>query len=270
VSPPEEATDEAEWSTVQIFTGKESEAIPPFHISGTEWRIFWTADVEHPEYAVFDILVYSHDKAGVLTKRISYSEGTPSDTVYIYEGGGDYYLKVIAANLSNWTITVEDHGTQKFTSTFQITKINYRGSDYKRTLEAGHKILEGDEYVEIKNQSDSPQNIAGWVLKNITKGAPTFVFPDLLPCSCEWYSDPEECIENCYPPRPCEIEPHKSIRVYTGEVNYVSGGFCFNYVLGDAWNNETPDTAVLYNPEGQEASRKSYIISTENSAASGK
>ncbi len=269
VSPPEQTTNEAEWSTVQTFTGKESETTSPFHISGTEWRIFWTADVQSPEYAVFDILVYSQDKEGVLTKRISYSEGTSSDTVYIYEGGCDYYLKVIAANLSNWTIMVEDYEKQEFTSPVQITKINYKGMDYSIIM-AGFIVVETDEYVEIKNQSDSPQNIAGWVLKNLTRGGPAFIFPTLLPCSCEWYDDPEECIENCYPPRPCVIEPHKSIRVYTGEAHYESGGFCFYYPLGDIWNNETPDTAVLYNLEGQEVSRKSYVISTKNSVASDK
>ena len=271
-SPPEKATDETEWSTVQIFTGKESETTPPFHISGTEWRILWTADVQSPEYAVFDILIYSQDKAGVLIKRISYLKGTSGDTVYIYEGGSDYYLKVIAANLGNWTITVEDRGTQKFTSPVQITKINYKGTDSSIIVvgSTGSIIVESDEYVEIKNQSDSPQNITGWVLKNLTKGWPVFIFPTFQPCSCEWYGSSEECIENCYPPRPCVIEPHKSIRVYTGEVHYESGGFCFYYFAGDIWNNETPDTAVLYNLEGQEVSRKSYIISTKNSVASDK
>jgi len=271
-SPPEQTTNEAEWSIVQTFTGKESETTPPFHISGTEWRISWTADVQSPEHAIFDILVYPQDKAGVFTKRISYLEDTSSDTVYIYGGGRDYYLKVFAANLSNWTIMVEDHCTQKFTSPVQITKISYTGMDYY-VMPFGTTafiVFEPDEYVEIKNKSDSPQNITGWVLKNITRGEPAFVFPAVQPCSCELYSSPEKCIENCYPPRPCVIEPHKSIRVYTDEVHSESGGFCFYYHLGDIWNNETPDTAVLYNAEGQEVSRKSYIISDRNSVASDK
>jgi hypothetical protein len=268
-SPPEETTNEIEWSTVQIFTGRESETTPPFHISGTKWRIVLTAAVQYPEYAVFDILVYPQDKPGMFTKRVSYSKGTSGDTVYIYDGGCDYYLKVIAANLSNWTITVEDYAKQKFTSLFQITKINYKGMSYSDTLGASPGTLESDEYVEIKNLSDSPQNIAGWVLKNLTKGGPAFIFPTSLPCSCEWYGDPEDCIENCYPPRPCVIEPRKSIRVYTGEARYESGGFCFYYFPGDIWNNETPDIAVLYNRKGQEVSRKSYIIPTKNSLTSG-
>ena len=277
VAPPEETTNEAEWSTVQTFTGKESKTTSPFHISGTGWRIIWTADVQYPEYAVFDILVYPQDKPDMPTKRISYSQGTSGDTVYIDEGGCDYYLKVIAANLSNWTIKVEDYAEQKFTSPVRITCINYKGMnylnyggvDYPVPGEASPRIVESDEYVEIKNLSDSPQDITGWVLKNLTKGGPAFIFPTFLPCSCEWYGDYEDCLENCYPPRPCAIEPRKSIRVYTGEANYESGGFCFYYFPGDIWNNETPDIAVLYNLEGQEISRKSYTIPTKNSLTSG-
>ncbi|MBN2462894.1 MAG: lamin tail domain-containing protein [Dehalococcoidia bacterium] len=269
-SPPEETTNEAEWNTVQTFTGKESKTTPPFHISGTEWRIIWTASAQQPEYAVFEIIAYPQDKPGTIAKRISYSNGTPGDTVYIYEGGRDYYLKIIAANLSNWTITVEGYANQSLTHPVQITYINYKGMDYFRSTGAGHEILEFDEYVEIKNFSDSPQNITGWVLKNITKGGPAFTFPIFQPCSCEWYGNPADCIENCYPPRPCVIEPHKSIRVYTGEPHYESGGFCFDYSPGDIWNNETPDTAVLYNLEGQEVSRKSYIIPIKSNVTSDK
>ena len=267
--PPEETANGVEWSTVQIFTGKESETTPPFHISGTKWRIIWAADAQYPEYAVFDILVYPQDTPGLFTKRLSYSKGTSGDTTYIYAGNRDYYLKVIAANLSNWTIIVEDYVSQNLTSPVQITYIYYKGMDYSHSMEAGHEIVEFDEYVEITNLSDSPQNITGWVLKNLTKGGPAFLFPTFRPCSCEWYGNWTDCIENCYPPRPCIIEPNKSIRVHTGEPHYESGGFCFYYSPGDIWNNETPDTAALYNLEGQEVSRKSYIIPTKNSVTSG-
>jgi hypothetical protein len=268
--PPEETAKEAEWSTVQTFTGKESKNTPPFNISGTKWRIIWTADVQSPEYAVFSILVYPQDTPGLLTKRVSYSKDTSSDTAYIYEGGRDYYLKVIAANLSNWTIIVEDYADQKLTCPVQITYVNYKGTDYLHAMETSHEIVEFDEYVEIKNLSDSQQNITGWVLKNLTNGGPAFTFPTFRPCSCEWYGNLTDCVKNCYyPPHPCVIEPHKSIRVYTGEPHYESGGFCFYYYPGDIWNNEIPDTAVLYNLEGQEVSRKSYVIPTENNVTSG-
>ncbi|OGN93361.1 MAG: hypothetical protein A2Z75_08795 [Chloroflexi bacterium RBG_13_50_10] len=260
VPPSEKPTGEAEWNTVKVFTGKVNNTTPPFHISGTKWRIIWKVDGSKPEYTVFDIIVYPQDNPSMLTKTISYSEGASSDTVYIYEGGRDYYLKIIAANLSNWTITVDDYVVKEPTQPVQITYINYKGQDYMKSLLAGHDIVEFDEYVEIKNLSDSPQNITGWVLKNLTKGGPPFIFPTFKPCSCEWYGNWKDCMEDCYPPGPCIIEPRKSIRVYTGEVAYESGGYSFQYFPGDLWNNETPDTAVLYNLEGQEVSRRSYVI----------
>lgn len=266
---PEETATGTEWSTVQTFTGKESKDTPPFNISGTKWRIIWTADVQYPEYAVFNILVYPQDTPGLITKRISYSEGASGDTAYIYEGGQDYYLKVIAANLNNWNIIVEDYADQKLICPVQITHINYKGMTTLYTIETNEIIMvEPDEYVEIKNFGDSPQNITGWVLKNLTKGGPAFTFPTFRPCSCEWYGNVIDCIENCYPPSPCIIEPHRSIRVYTHEPHYESGGFCF-YSLFNVWDNETPDTAVLYNVEGQEVSRKSYVIPTKQNVRSG-
>ena len=53
------------------------------------------------------------------------------------------------------------------------------------------------------------------------------------------------------------VQPGKSVRVYTNEINSEYGGFSFG--SGTAvWNNSDPDTAVLYNAQGQEVSRKSY------------
>jgi hypothetical protein len=263
--PPSEATaNEAGWTTVKSFIGKDSQTTPAFRISGSKWRIIWTVDAQNPQYAVFDILVYQQGNPAMLTKRISYSKGIFGDTAYINEGGRDYYLKIIVANLTSWTITVEDFGSESTGQPVQITSIHYKGTDYNDSLASGRDIVEWDEYVEIKNLSDSPQNVVGWTLKNITKGAPTFIFPIVTPCSCSFYGNWSECVENCYPPRPCAIDPRKSIRIYTGEAQWESGGYCFYYFPGDIWNNETPDTAVLYNAEGQEVSRKSYIIPTSN------
>lgn len=267
VMPPSEATaNEAGWTTVKSFIGKEGTTTPAFSISGSKWRIIWSADSQNPQYAVFDILVYRQEGQAMFITRISYAKDTPGDTINIDEGGHDYYLKVIAANLDKWSITVEDYTIESAGQPVQITYIYYKGMNYFDAVATGREIVEWDEYVQIKNLSDSPQNLAGWTLKNITKGAPTFLFPAFTPCSCSYYGNWSECVENCYPLRPCAIDPRKSIRVYTGEAQWESGGYCFYYFPGDIWNNETPDTAVLYNAEGQEVSRKSYIIPASNNA----
>jgi len=262
------AENEAGWTHVKSFIGKDDQTTAAFPISGTKLRINWTVDVQNPEYAVFDILVFPQDNPTMLTERIAYLKGMSGDTAYINEGGRDYYLKIIAANLNNWNVTIEDYAGKSVGEPVEITHIRYKGMDWNQTMSNNHLIVEWDEYVEIKNTSDSPQNIAGWKLKNITKGAPTFVFPLFKPCSCNYLGTWQKCVEECYPLRPDSIEPRESIRVFTGEPDWESGGYCFYYDQGDIWNNVTPDTAVLYNAEGKEVSRKSYPIDTMTNAAS--
>ena len=106
----------------------------------------------------------------------------------------------------------------------QITRIFYDGTVPR---------VESDEYVEITNLGDSAQDLFGWKLKDISDGYPEFTFPHYV------------------------LLPHKAIRVYTNEIHPEWGGFSFHY--GKAvWHNKDPDTAVLYNSQGQEVSRKSY------------
>ena len=92
--------------------------------------------------------------------------------------------------------------------------------------------VESDEYVEITNLGALQVDLAGWVLKDIS-GNPSFTFPSYI------------------------LQPGKQLRVYTNEVHSEYGGFTFGY--GKAiWNNSNPDTAALFNDQGQEVSRRSY------------
>jgi len=106
----------------------------------------------------------------------------------------------------------------------KITKIFYDGLEPR---------TESDEYVEIKNLGSEPVDLEGWVIKDTSDGYPSLTFPAYI------------------------LQPGKSIRVYTNEIHPEYGGFSFG--SGKAvWNNSSPDTAVLYNAQGQEVSRKSY------------
>jgi len=60
-------------------------------------------------------------------------------------------------------------------------------------------------------------------------------------------------------PVPCVLYPGQTVLVFTDEVHCQTGGFSFNWGLGNIWNNEIADTAVLYNADGQEVSRRSYL-----------
>jgi competence protein ComEC len=106
----------------------------------------------------------------------------------------------------------------------QITRVFYDGLVPR---------VESDEYVEITNLGTEAVDLAGWVLRDISEGYPSFTFPSY------------------------NLQPGQSIRVYTNEIHPEYGGFSFGF--GKAiWNNSDPDTAALYNAQGQEVSRKSY------------
>jgi len=109
-------------------------------------------------------------------------------------------------------------------SDIQITYIFYDGSVPR---------AESDEYVELTNLGEQPQDLTGWVLMDISEGYPSFIFLSYT------------------------LAPDESIRVYTNEYHPEWGGFSFGY--GRAiWNNSEPDIAVLYDNQDKEVSRKSY------------
>ncbi len=109
-------------------------------------------------------------------------------------------------------------------SNVQITYIFYDGLVFR---------AESDEYVEITNLGDQPQDLEHWSLMDISEGYPLFTFPSYI------------------------LAPGEKIRVYTNEYHPEWGGFSFEY--GRAiWNNSEPDIAALYNTQSEEISQKSY------------
>ena len=97
-----------EWVTVKTFTGKTDKTTAPFHISGAKWRINWTANAEDPEFGVFGFFVYPEGETVMYVESVTHYQGSASDTTYIYQGNGSFYIKVSAANMQSWTIEVED------------------------------------------------------------------------------------------------------------------------------------------------------------------
>ena len=73
----------------------------------------------------------------------------------------------------------------------------------------------------------------GWTLIDITDGYPSFIFPHYI------------------------LKPGAALRVYTNEIHKEWGGFSFRYEKA-IWDNKEPDTAALYDAQGQEVSRKNY------------
>ena len=92
---------------------------------------------------------------------------------------------------------------------------------------------EADEYVQIMNQGPGAVDLTGWQLRDVADGFPTFEFP----------SHP--------------LADGGTVRVYTNQVHAEWGGFSFGRG-SSIWNNSTPDTAGLFDPQGIQVSTKSY------------
>ena len=92
---------------------------------------------------------------------------------------------------------------------------------------------ESDEYVQISNAGQAPQEMLGWLLRDRDDERQEFVFP-------AW-----------------TLNPGDVVRVYTNEVHPQWGGFSFG--RGTAiWHNEDPDRADLYDEKGVLVSSKTY------------
>ncbi|MGA9048438.1 MAG: lamin tail domain-containing protein [Dehalococcoidia bacterium] len=63
----------------------------------------------------------------------------------------------------------------------QIIEVHARGTLSPMSC-CNPDLIERDEFVAIRNTTTSPQDIRGWTLKNITRGYPTFTFPNNFPC----------------------------------------------------------------------------------------
>ncbi|NVM22360.1 MAG: lamin tail domain-containing protein [Desulfobacterales bacterium] len=159
-------------------------------------------------------------------------------TVVVETDGQDYIVITTSAPVPTATPTATPTSTPIDTPTptpmpspipmgasnVQITYIFYDGAV---------PYVESDEYVAIKNLGDVPQDLQGWVLKDISEGYPSFTFPHYI------------------------LQPGATIRVYTNEIHPEWGSFSFGY--GKAvWNNTDPDVAALYDSEGHLVSTMSY------------
>jgi hypothetical protein len=148
-----------------------------------------------------------------------------------------------------------------------ITYIRYKGTVYPLEPECCicYKMVEPDEYVVIKNLGETSVKIGGWMLKNITKGYPSFTFP------LNFVFEPGQIIrvytDEIYPECDAWLEFGEDTKAPYCE-NPGKIWFSFNWGTGDIWNNKTPDVAVLYDAQGNEVSRKSYAVPMEINEAS--
>jgi len=94
-----------EWNAIITFTGSTDKTTELFHIPGGTWRINWTYTGR--ELAGFSFLVYPEGEKVMYIETLMTMGPSQSDTTYIYKGPGNYYIKVSAANIEEWTLTIE-------------------------------------------------------------------------------------------------------------------------------------------------------------------
>jgi hypothetical protein len=109
------------------------------------------------------------------------------------------------------------------------------------------KTSESDEYVEIRNYSTGPQDLAGWKIEDVSDGHPSFTFPSFT------------------------LGPYATtgqvVRVYTNESHPETGGFSFGSNK-EVWSNSDPDTTGLYTPSGILVSQCTYSLTGEGMCVS--
>lgn len=91
---------------VIIFSDKKDLTTAVFKIKGSKWRVDWKATATNSKWSGFNIMVYRKGETLRYIDIFAHSVGRPDGTDYVYDGEGDYYLKVLTSNISNWEIKI--------------------------------------------------------------------------------------------------------------------------------------------------------------------
>jgi len=94
------------WHYITSFSGQGDKTTDSFKITSSKWRIKWSYTTNYPEYAMFSIFIYPKGETVSYIDFIDASGASKSDVSYVYQSG-EFYLKIITANLESWQITIE-------------------------------------------------------------------------------------------------------------------------------------------------------------------
>jgi hypothetical protein len=91
---------------VATFSDKKDMTTETFKIKGSKWRIDWKVAAADPKWAALNIIAYRKGETLRYVSIFSHSSGSIEGTDYVYDGEGEFYLKVITGNLSSWEIKI--------------------------------------------------------------------------------------------------------------------------------------------------------------------
>src|SRR3989344_2336851 len=103
--PNQQINNQKSWHEVMTFTGTSDKKTDTFNIQGDRFRLTYTVNHSN-DYSIFYLYVYEPG-SDIYTESFSLESGTEESVSY--EGSGEYYLDIKAANLNSWTVKVEDY-----------------------------------------------------------------------------------------------------------------------------------------------------------------
>ena len=102
----------ATWHSIANFTGTGDKNTPSFQTQGKKFKVKMKATATNPQYAVMNFFAYPEGETRSYVGQGDFgdfNQTTVSDEFEVTASPGNYYLKIISANLKNWNIQVLDY-----------------------------------------------------------------------------------------------------------------------------------------------------------------
>jgi len=103
-----EAPPSFEWETVTVFTGQGDQTTDVFTVTTDPWRINWEYVTSEPSFATFSFVIYSEGETALYVDSLTEMGASRHDSEYVYSGAGAFYITIVASNVENWSLTVQD------------------------------------------------------------------------------------------------------------------------------------------------------------------
>ena len=91
----------------KVFTGQGDKTTSVFSADTWSFTVKWTTASDDPEWAGFSFYIYPEGETGVHVCDADF-DGVGSDSTTCYAGQGDFYAKVLAANLTSWKLEIKE------------------------------------------------------------------------------------------------------------------------------------------------------------------
>ncbi len=114
LTPPNVGTS---WQSVTSFSGSSDRITDPFTITGTTFRLNWTATADpvcialwspNPCPALFSIFVFPEGESALYVKFVLELTFNEVSNETVVDRNGSFYLEISTANLASYSIAVDE------------------------------------------------------------------------------------------------------------------------------------------------------------------